>query len=85
MFEQIITWVLVFLAVFVYDVVYVLFLQNTADKNPAKAAMFSSLLYMMGAYVVISYTASNILLIPAVIGGALGTYITVKWSKKRNK
>jgi len=65
MFKQIITWILVFLAVFIYDMIYVLFLQNTADRNPIKAALFSSLLYMMGAFVVIRNCQEN----PAACGG----------------
>lgn len=49
------------------------------NKHPAKAALWSGFITLSGAITIISYTQNNLLLIPAVLGGTIGTYLSVKY------
>lgn len=76
-------WILVFFSVLLYDSLYALYIQQIHEKKALKSAITSSILYLSGAYVVVSYIDDKWLIIPAIIGGAIGTYITVKYSKEK--
>lgn len=78
-------WALVFFSVFLYDTLYACYIQQVQEKNAFKSTITSSLLYLCGAYVVVSYVNNMWLMIPALIGGALGNYITVKHSQSKKE
>lgn len=60
-------------------------IKAVADNQSLMAGIWSGILSLAGAVTVISYTHNNWLLIPAVIGSAIGTYISVKFKKDDNK
>ena len=50
-----------------------------AENKPFIAAVYSSFITLSGAVTIISYNKNHWLLIPAIIGGAIGTYLSVKY------
>jgi hypothetical protein len=52
-----------------------------AENNPLSAAIYSGIIALSGAITIISYTKNNWLLIPAVLGSAVGVYVSI-WCKK---
>jgi uncharacterized membrane protein len=69
----------VFAAAFVLGYVYSLYIRRTASaiklKERAWASTTGSALYALGAIVVISYVGNPWLLIPAVVGDWLGSFL----------
>ncbi len=77
---------LIFLAVFfatlATDALYALYLIKVTEKNPLLASFYGSLIHILTAFTVISYTKNYVYLIPLVAGSFIGTYIVVHRSKK---
>jgi tryptophan-rich sensory protein len=48
-----------------------------ASNKPVTAALFASFITLSGAITIISYTTNHWLLIPAVLGSGVGTYLSV--------
>ena len=78
-------YTLVFLAVFMIDVFYTLWVRRVNQGKAISAAVYSSLIYIC------SVTAFSVILsidtfsiIPALIGGFIATVVTIKWDKKRH-
>lgn len=71
-------YVLVFFAAMLTDWLWATYIAHTAAKNAIQAALWSGVLMLVGAYVTLSYLEDWRMLIPAVIGGMIGTYISVK-------
>jgi hypothetical protein len=64
----------VFVIDFVVDFAWSMYIKSLANNKSLKAAGWSAFISLAGGITVISYTENNLLLIPAVIGGAIGTY-----------
>lgn len=71
----------VLIATVVTDALWALYMLNVAKKSPALAATYGSLIHILTAFTVISYTENYLYLIPLVIGSFVGTYLTVKYTK----
>lgn len=55
---------------------------KSIEKRDAKtSAAWAGFITLSGAFTIINYTANNWLLIPAVLGASLGTYLSVKYGK----
>ena len=76
------TALFVFLAMIVTDVIWTYYIQTIADKKAAQAAFWSMLVMFTGAYTVVHYVADPVMVIPAGLGAAVGTYLTVRYGKK---
>ena len=50
-----------------------------ADNKPLAAAIYSAFISASGAITIISYNKNNWLIIPAIIGGSIGTYLAVRY------
>ena len=76
---------LIFLAVLVAtlvtDAFWALYMIHVTKKNPVLAASYGSLIHVLTAFTVISYTKNYLYLIPLVIGSFAGTYLVVKYQK----
>ena len=71
-------YVAAFLAMFFTDIFYTYYL-SAVEKNRAVAAgLWAGILYLLGALIVVGYTKDVWILVPATIGGILGTYLGVK-------
>lgn len=73
----------VFVAYFVYDVLYAYYMISVTDLKAGRAASFGSVLYIIGAVGVLSYVENFLYTVPIVIGGWLGTYIAVRVQKRK--
>lgn len=49
----------------------------TADKQPMRAAILAVAIYFLGGLSTISFVDNHIMLIPALLGAFVGTYIAV--------
>lgn len=70
--------VIVFLATFFTDIVWVKMVQATTEKQAFAAACYSVLLIGLSGLIFFVFISDPIYLIPEAIGAFLGTYITVK-------
>lgn len=73
-------WIITFLALFVTDICWAVYVTKVKDEQPLKASLWSVFLFMSGSVAVIGYTSDHWLLIPAGFGAFAGTYAGVWWS-----
>lgn len=66
----------------VADVVWVKYFQTIERKAAVSAAVWGALIYGMSGLTFLSYKAEDSMVIAAMIGGFIGTFLTVKFSKK---
>ena len=71
-------YILAFLSLFFIDIFYTYYLKSVADSRAVVASAWSVVVTILGAFVVINYTTDHMLLIPAALGAACGTYIGIK-------
>ena len=74
-------FIAVFLATLVTDALWALYLIKVTERSPLLASSYGSLIHILTAFTVISYTKNSLYLIPLVIGSFIGTYLVVKYSK----
>jgi hypothetical protein len=78
-------WLLVFIAIFLADVFWVLCVNRVQASKPIAAGLWAVALFLPTALVTMSYVKDPVLLIPACIGGFAGTALTVLWERKRKE
>lgn len=76
-------WVLVFVAMMGADFAWTKYTLGVAAKDAFGAASWSAVIVGCGAFTVVSYTTNRWLLIPALLGAFIGTYLAVL--KEKNK
>ena len=72
---------LVFATTMASDWLWAYYITHTAARNTAKATISSGAIIVAGAYVTMSYIDDKYAIIPAVIGGMVGTFLSLKSSK----
>lgn len=75
-------FIFVFIATLIGDVCWTKYIQHVNAKKAFNAAIWNSAIYVMGAFVVISYNINHWYVIAAFLGGFVGTYYTVRHSNK---
>ena len=80
-----IIYIIVFLAMFVMDMVWTLYIRALAQGKIITAASLSALVYTISALSFVEIVKDTYLLIPAALGAFLGTYFTMKWDIKHEK
>ena len=74
-----------FLLIFILDLIVAFAwgkcVKAVSDNEAMKAALWSSFITLSAAISIISYNQNNLLIIPAILGGAIGTYLSVKYKK----
>ncbi len=73
----------IFVAYFIYDVLYAHYTLSVASLKATSAATFGAILYTISAFGVLSYVENLLYVIPMVLGGWLGTYWAIKKEKER--
>ncbi len=73
----------IFFAYIATDALYAYYTLAVAEQRPLSAANTGAVLHLLIAFGVLSYVENYLYLIPIVIGSWVGTYLLVKWSKKR--
>lgn len=56
--------------------------KSVSDDKALESGLWSIFITLSGAITIISYTQNHLLLIPATLGGGVGTYLSVKYKKK---
>jgi tryptophan-rich sensory protein len=75
------TAALLFVTYVVVDVLYALYIVCVEERQAAKAAAISSLLYSLLAFGVVTYSKNPVYLVPIAAGAFVGTYLTVKFKQ----
>ena len=79
-----ITAIAVFVAVAVLDAFWTKYFLATKNKLAVKAGNYSALIMAFSGLVTRAYNHDGWLLVPAVMGAFVGTYIAVKYHKDEN-
>lgn len=74
--------VILFFVDLVVDFAWSMYIKTLARNQTLKAAGWSAFISLAGGITVISYTTNHWLLIPAVVGGAVGTYCSKYFNRK---
>lgn len=72
---------LVFVASFIADFVWAAYIMATSEKKALKAALLSGIIVVMGIFVTLSWLEDKRTIVAATVGGILGTYFCVKYTK----
>jgi hypothetical protein len=73
----------VMVSMFFVDICWAKYFLYVSQRKPFASAAWGSMIMVFGAFTTISYIEDKTLLVPAIIGGFAGTYLTVlKESKK---
>jgi hypothetical protein len=76
-----IKYILVFITMALTDYFWGIYIKSVTFGYPMRAAIYGAFIMLCGAFTAISYISDHWALIPAVIGGMLGTYLSVKYNK----
>lgn len=70
--------VVVFVSMAAGDFAWTKYMLHAAAKNPHRAALWNAVIIAFGAISVVSYTSNHWLLIPAMLGAYVGTFVAVR-------
>jgi len=79
-----IDYVLTFLSLFAIDIFYTYYLKAIATDKALVASLWSIVVTILGAFVVINYTTNHMLLVPAALGAFCGTFVGMKLRNKNS-
>ena len=74
------TFLLVIILMTLTDIVWVLSMRAITAKNAPLAGLWSALTIMFVSFVTVDYVSNNWLILAAMIGCFLGTFITTKFT-----
>lgn len=74
---------LVFVTLFVLDLVWSFYLNHVKEGNPLLSGGWAAFLYALGASATISVVSNPWLLVPACLGAFCGTYVGVWWNNRK--
>jgi membrane protein DedA with SNARE-associated domain len=75
--------IVVFAVAGMVDAVWTQYIQTAAQGKPLAAAVWSALTILCGSFVTVEYIANKWMIIPAVLGGFIGTYLMMKFNNKK--
>lgn len=78
MISVVMHWAFVFFATAIADLVWADWAQAIQNKNASRASANAGLIILFGAYTTVQFVDNHWLIIPAVAGGALGTWWSVR-------
>ena len=81
--DYLIQFTLVFVAMALADVCWTYYFIKIDERKSVAAGIWGSLIYLCGAFGVLSYTQDKTLIIAAVLGSFVGTYLTIEYKKKK--
>lgn len=76
-------FICVLIAMAIADVCWTYYFIKIDERKSIPAGLWGSAVYLCGAFGVISYTEDRSLIIAAVIGSFLGTWLTVEYKKTK--
>jgi hypothetical protein len=72
--------ILAFLSMAALDLVWVAYMKSAQAGYPAVSALCALVLFLIGAYNVLSYTKDKRLIWPCALGAYAGTYLAVSYA-----
>lgn len=72
------SYITTFIAVFVVDIFYTYYLKSINENAALKSGFWGAVVWLIGSFAIINYTADHWLLIPACLGAFFGTYVGIK-------
>jgi hypothetical protein len=75
----------VMISMMLADVCWTKYFMKVADKNALHASFWGSIIILFGAVSTTSYVEDHTLILPAVLGAFIGTYITIKYKSKQDE
>lgn len=72
-------YIFTFVCMFVTDIVYTQLLKSVQNDKPFAASIWASAITFLGGVAIINYTNDNMMIIPAVLGAFVGTYVGMKF------
>jgi len=75
-------YIITFLALFVTDVINTLYIKAINKEQPLLASFWAMVVTLAASVAVINYTRDNTMLIPALLGAFVGTYVGMKLKPK---
>lgn len=78
-------FIAVIIAVALADVCWTMFFIETTNKNEIKAGVWSALIMLCSAFAVTSYVGNKILIVAAMLGAFIGTYLTILYKKRKGE
>lgn len=76
-------YLVVFGVLFIVDIAWSFYINSVKNGSAAKAASWAAFMFGIQAVATISYVSNPLLLIPATIGGFLGTYVGVSLNSNK--
>jgi hypothetical protein len=83
--SYILHFILVFIAMALADVCWTYYFIKIEERKSVAAGIWGSAIYICGVFGVLSYTEDRTLIIPAVLGAFVGTYLTIEYKKRKEK
>lgn len=68
---------------FITDVCWALYFIKLEERKGIAAGSYASIIYLLGVFTVTHYVSDFTLIIPAIIGSFLGTWLTIEWKRRR--
>ena len=70
-------------AMFLADICWAYYFIKIDERRSVAAGVWAVLIYMFGAFTVTSYMQDRTLILAAMIGSFLGTYLTIEYKKRK--
>lgn len=74
--------IIVFFSTLMADFSWSMYIKLLSKNKDLKAACWSAFITLIGGITIIGYTANHWLIIPAIVGGFIGTYLSKYFNKK---
>jgi len=75
----------VFFAAVVGDILWTAYITRAASKKKYAASLYSSLLWLSGAIVILSYNKNLIYIIPGILGSYFGTWLLMTYDEIKSR
>ena len=76
-------YVVTFFAIFFLDVVNAWYIKAISDDRPFVASVWAILVTLASCVAIINYTRDNMMIIPALLGAFVGTYVGIVIKKRK--
>lgn len=74
---SVINWIAVFAATVLADVIWAKYIMHVSGNSRWPACLYAAAIIVVGGFSTIEFTADPWMLIPAALGAAVGTWVTV--------
>ena len=71
------TYIVTFFAIFFLDIVNAWYIKAISDERPFMASVWAVVVTLASSIAIISYTRDNTMVIPALAGAFVGTYVGI--------